>query len=70
MAASKNHQQVSAANKAQMAGLLKYYRGKPHPFTTCVRDNRKRFGPNTEKVCAVVKDLLVGGTGWRDGTKK
>jgi hypothetical protein len=66
----KNYQMVSPAAKAQMAGLLKHYRGKPHPFSTCVRENRKRFGPNTEKVCAVVKDLIEGGTHWREGSKK
>jgi hypothetical protein len=34
-----------------------------------VRDNRKRFGPRTNQVCAVVADLVHGGTGWRSGSK-
>lgn len=37
----------------------------------CVRDNTKRFGgERAEKVCAVLKDLGHGGTGWRKGRKK
>lgn len=35
----------------------------------CVRDNRKRFGPRTEQVCAVVKDMAMGTTKWRAGGK-
>jgi hypothetical protein len=35
-----------------------------------VRDNRKRFGPRTEQVCAVVKDMAMGTTKWRKGGKK
>lgn len=69
MADAPNWKAVGARDKQKMAGLLKYYRGKPHPFTQCVRDNRKRFGADTEKVCAVVKDLIEGGTNWRKGHK-
>jgi hypothetical protein len=60
-----NWQRVTPAERKKMAGLLNYYRKNPHPFTACVRDNRKRFGPRTEQVCAVVKDLIEGGTDWR-----
>lgn len=31
----------------------------------CVRDNRKRFGPRAEAVCAVLKDIIRGTTKWR-----
>jgi hypothetical protein len=53
----------------KLAPLLKHYKGMPHPFSACVRDNRKRFGPLTEKYCAVIKDLIEGNTSWR-GKKK
>lgn len=45
--------------------LLRYYAKKPHPFRACVRDNRKRFGPRTEAVCATLKDIIRGTTKWR-----
>ena len=46
--------------------LLRYYAKKDHPFTSCVQDNMKRFGPNrTERVCATVKDIIRGTTHWR-----
>ena len=45
--------------------LLKYYAKKPKIFTACVRDNRKRFGPRTNAVCAWVKDQIKGTTKWR-----
>lgn len=70
--ASVPNWKVVAANPQKMkhlAPLVKHYRGKPHPFTSCVRDNRKRFGPRTNQVCAVVADLVHGGTGWRNGGK-
>jgi hypothetical protein len=45
--------------------LLAYYAKKPHIFTSCVRDNRKRFGPRVNNVCAWVKDQIKGTTYWR-----
>lgn len=46
--------------------LLRYYAKKDHPFTDCVHDNMKRFGPNrTERVCATLKDVIRGTTHWR-----
>lgn len=54
----------------KLAPLIKYYAKFPHPFTKCVRDNRKRFGPLTEKYCAVIVDIIHGGnTHWRNGGK-
>lgn len=45
--------------------LLAYYAKKPHIFRSCVRDNRKRFGPRVNNVCAWVKDQIKGTTYWR-----
>lgn len=60
-----NFEQVSPQHREKMKGLLAHYAKKAHPFAACVRDNRKRFGPRTEAVCAVVKDLIRGTTHWR-----
>jgi hypothetical protein len=50
----------------KLRGLLRYYAKKSHPFTACVHDNMKRFGPNrTERVCATLKDIIRGTTHWR-----
>lgn len=60
-----NFKAVSPAAKQKLKGLLKYYAKKPHPFTACVNDNRKRFGNRAENVCAVLKDIIRGTTKWR-----
>jgi hypothetical protein len=65
-----NWKQVTPRAKAKLSGLIKHYMKNPHPFTACVRDNRKRFGDRAEKVCAVLKDLGKQGTDWRKGGKK
>lgn len=50
----------------KLRGLLRFYAKKEHPFTACVHDNMKRFGPNrTERVCATLKDVIRGTTHWR-----
>lgn len=50
----------------KLRGLLRYYAKQAHPFTACVHDNMKRFGPNrTERVCATMKDIIRGTTHWR-----
>lgn len=50
----------------KLRALLRFYAKKPHPFTACVRDNMKRFGPGrTEAVCATLKDIIRGTTHWR-----
>ena len=50
----------------KLKGILRHYAKDPHPFTACVHDNMKRFGPGrTEKVCAVLKDIIRGTTHWR-----
>lgn len=60
-----NYKAVTPAAKMKLKGLLKYYAKQPKPFTACVRDNRKRFGPRAEQVCAVLKDIIRGTTKWR-----
>lgn len=48
--------------------LIRFYMRKPHPFTSCVRDNIKRFGKErAERICAVLKDIGTGTTKWRKG---
>lgn len=69
-AISKGTANVSPSDKKKLRGLLRYYAKKKHPFTACVRDNRKRFGAHTEEYCAVLKDLIVGNTKWRGKGKK
>jgi len=50
----------------KLRGILRHYAKDPHPFTACVNDNMKRFGPGrTERVCAVLKDIIRGTTHWR-----
>lgn len=66
---SKGTANVSPADMKKLRPLLNKYRKSPHPFRACVKDNRKRFGPATEKFCAVIKDLIEGTTHWR-GKKK
>lgn len=60
-----NADRVGPVKRKQLSGLLKYYAKKAHPFTACVNDNRKRFGPRAEAVCAVLKDIIRGTTKWR-----
>jgi hypothetical protein len=52
-----------------LKNLLKYYAKFPHPFTKCVRDNRKRFPApgQVERICARLVDILKGTTKWRHG---
>lgn len=58
---------VGPEARQKLRKLLKFYAQKPHPFTACVRDNRKRFGSGTEAVCATLKDIIRGTTKWRNG---
>lgn len=64
-----NWKQVGPRERRKLKGLIAHYRKSPHPFTACVRDNRKRFGPRAEQVCAVLKDLIRKTTKWRKGGK-
>lgn len=67
---SKGTANVSPHDVQKLHGLLDYYAKKPHPFTACVRDNRKRFGPLVNQYCAVLKDVIEGNTKWRKGGHK
>jgi len=69
-AISKGTANVSEADKKKLRPLMRHYAKMKHPFTACVRDNRKRFGAHTEEYCAVLKDLIVGNTKWRGKGKK
>lgn len=65
-----NWKQVGAADRKRINPIVKHYMGMAHPFTACVRDNTKRFGPERAKrVCAVVKDMGERRTTWRKGGK-
>lgn len=61
----KQYQTVGPKARHKLKGILQHYAKDPHPFTSCVRDNRKRFGPDAERVCAVLKDIIRGTTKWR-----
>jgi hypothetical protein len=67
---SKGTANVSAADMKKLRPILRKYAKNPHPFRACVKDNRKRFGPATEKFCAVLKDLIKGTTKWRGTDRK
>lgn len=57
--------------RKKLKGILDKYRHSAHPFTECVRDNSKRFGPDgARRVCAVLKDAIEGTTKWRKGPGK
>jgi hypothetical protein len=62
---------VTPGDRKKLDPLIKHYLSKPHPFTACVRDNTKRFGPEgAKRVCARLKDIGLGTTKWRKGGKK
>lgn len=64
----KAHVSPEAVSQAHgsILNLVQFYMKKKHPFAACVRDNRKRFGPGAEAVCARLKDIGHGGnTDWR-----
>jgi predicted RNA-binding Zn-ribbon protein involved in translation (DUF1610 family) len=65
-----NWKAVSPESRKKIGPIVKHYMKDPHPFTACVRDNRKRFGDRAEQVCAVVKDMGMRTTKWRKGGKK
>lgn len=54
---SKGTADVTPRDVQKLKLILDHYRKSPHPFTACVRDNTKRFGPRVNAICAVVKDL-------------
>lgn len=66
--AGTNWKQVQGDARKRINSIVKHYAGMAHPFTQCVADNTKRFGPERAKrVCAVVKDMGRQSTKWRKG---
>lgn len=62
---------ATPADRKKLAGLIKFYMKKAHPFGACVKDNTKRFGKKgAERVCATLKDIGTGTTKWRKGGGK
>ncbi len=63
---------VTPADRAKLAGLLKHYRGMTHPFRACKRDQMKHglSEDHANRRCAVIKDLIEGNTKWREGGHK
>ena len=62
---------VGPEARKKLSPLLRFYAGKRHPFTSCIRDNTKRFGADrAQKTCAVLKDLIRGTTKWRGDERK
>jgi hypothetical protein len=66
-----NWKAVSPEHRKKIAPIVKHYMKEAHPFTACVRDNRKRFPEpgRAERICAVVKDMGKRTTTWRRNTK-
>lgn len=63
----KGAENISPDDHRKLKALLDYYRKKPHPFGSCVRDNTKRFGKGgAERVCATLKDEIEGNPYWRN----
>lgn len=66
-----NADRVGPDARKKLRGILDHYRKMAHPFTACVKDNTKRFGPErAKKVCAVLTDIEKGTTKWRNGGSK
>jgi hypothetical protein len=62
-----NWKQVKGDARRRVAPLVNHYAKMAHPFTQCVADNTKRFGPDgAKRVCAVVKDMGRRSTKWRN----
>lgn len=59
---------VTPADKKKLKGLLKHYCSMEHPFTVCVRDQRKHGvgEDHAKRRCAVLKALC----GRSQGKKK
>lgn len=62
---------VSPADRTKLRFLIAYYMKKPHPFTSCKRDQIKHglSEDHANRRCAVLKDLGTGTTKWRKGNQ-
>lgn len=58
---------VTPGDRKKLSGILKHYAKMAHPFTACKRDQVKHGLPpeHANRRCAVIVDLIHGGTGWR-----
>jgi len=72
-----NHKVISVKNISETSDVWDIEVQDNHNFVVngvvlhnCVKDNRKRFGPRTEAVCATLKDIIRGGTDWRGNKSK
>jgi len=64
-----NWKQVKGEDRKRINPIVRHYMKMAHPFTACVRDNTKRFGPDRAKrICAVVKDMGERSTKWRNSS--
>lgn len=65
-----NFQRVTPGERAQLAGILKWAREQPHPFTACMNSKGLTAKvPDPErrkKICAVMVDTAKGTTKWRN----
>lgn len=58
---------VSPEDRKKLRGLIDHYRGMAHPFTACVRDQKKHgiADDHAKARCAVLMDLGAKPPGWR-----
>lgn len=58
---------VTPGDRKKLSGILKHYAKMAHPFTACKRDQVKHglTPDHANRRCAVIVDLIKGGTGWR-----
>lgn len=58
---------VTAEDLKRLRPLLEHYRKSPKPFTSCKRDQLKHglSEGHANRRCAVIADLIHGGTDWR-----
>jgi hypothetical protein len=58
---AKKGKAAGPAAREKLKPLIEHYMSKPHPFTSCVRDNEKRFGKDrAERICATLKRMGQG----------
>lgn len=62
---------ISASDKKKLGPLMAHYMSMAHPFTACVKDQKKHglSDDHAKRRCAVLKDEAMGTTKWR-GKKK
>lgn len=58
--------------RKKLKGILAKYRKSAHPFEECRRDQVSNGLPDkiARERCATLKDILMGTTHWRKGSKK